>query len=100
MNGVETPNRDEQSDRATDQTEESAFDEDQPHQAPATRAHRGAHGQFLAARKGPRELQIGNICAGDRRTQPTATRSRSRFFLLIADSGFEQSARVNRAASV
>ena len=37
----------------------------EPHQTPAACAHRGAHRQFFAAGKRARELQVGDIGAGD-----------------------------------
>jgi len=100
VNGVETPDRDQQSNRASDQTKQSAFDQDKPHQAPAACAHRSAHGQFLASRKGARQLQIGHIGAGDEQDAADGDEKQVEILPVIADSRLEQSLCVNRAAGV
>ena len=100
MDGVEAPNRDEQPRHATDQAENRAFDQHQPHQTPAACAHRGPHRQLFAAGERARELQIGDVGAGDEEHAADGDEEEVQIFPVIADDGFEQLARINGAAGI
>ena len=50
---------------APNRRQEHAFRQKLTRQTPATRAQRGADGQFFLARQGPRELEIRHIRARD-----------------------------------
>ena len=100
MDGVETPDRDEQSGRAADQTEDRAFDQNQPHQPPAARAHRGAHRQLFAARERARQLQVGDIRAGDEQNAADGGEEEMKILPIIAHAGVEQGARSDPATGI
>ena len=101
MNGVQAPDRDEQSDRAADQAKRRRF----PPARSRIKRQRLAPIAARTASSLPRErarasCRLATFAQAMSRTQATATRRRLRFPPVIAHPCVEQGARVDRAAGI
>ena len=67
---IAPPCRQTESQRAADQGQDEALDQELANDLPARRAHRGADREFPRPRRAARRQEVRQICAGDEQDEP------------------------------
>ena len=89
-NGVASPERDQKSQKTTEERDDHAFDQKLADDLAAVGAQRGADGEFTGAPGAAHREKIRQICARDEQDQRDCAKQQGQIFLIRADLAVEE----------